>query len=84
MFFSEPFRQKRIANRTRKWDAYDPTVSGSNAHSQGAIPAFVHWHHKQRIEAEMKLLSSFQLEKKLVEVIGIEPVTPCYPGRCSQ
>jgi hypothetical protein len=30
-------------------------------------------HHKERIEAEMKL-SSFQLEKKFVELTGIEPV----------
>jgi hypothetical protein len=41
MSFSEPFRQERIENRTRKWDAYDLTVSGSNVHSRGAITAFV-------------------------------------------
>jgi hypothetical protein len=41
MFFSDPFRQKRIANRTRKWDVYDLTVRGSNVHSQGAITAFM-------------------------------------------
>ena len=26
MFFSEPLREKRIANGTRKWDVYDPAV----------------------------------------------------------
>ncbi len=35
------------------------------------------------IRAEMNPLSSLQSAKKLVDVTGIEPVTPCLQSRCS-
>jgi hypothetical protein len=45
---------------------------------------FVHSRgRKQEIGAEMNLLSALRSEKKLVDVTGIEPVTPCLQSRCS-
>ena len=45
---------------------------------------FIHSAHEKRgIEAEVDFLSALQSEKKLVDVTGIEPVTPCLQSRCS-
>ena len=46
-------------------------------HSHGAITPFVHSVHEKRgVGEEMNSVSVLQSEKKLVDVIGIEPVTP--------
>ena len=46
-----------------------------------SLKGFSPVHEKRGIEAEMSLTSALQSEKKLVDVAGIEPATPCLQRR---
>ena len=51
---------------------------------QVTVTAFVHsWDQDRGIGVQMNFGKSLQSEKKLVDVTGFEPATPCLQSRCS-
>ena len=52
-------------------------------HESVSLWGFTPVNEKRGIEAEVNLTSSLQSAKKLVDVAGLEPATPCLQSRCS-
>jgi hypothetical protein len=50
-------------------------------HESVSLQGFTPVHEKRRVGEEMNSVSVLQSEKKLVDVTGIEPVTPCLQRR---
>ena len=64
-------RKSLMSISTRPGRLYTMAQIGSILHSSRTV------HEKRGVGEEMNSVSVLQSEKKLVDVTGIEPVTPC-------